>query len=396
MCISDNTRRRRSLLASADAAAFLAESVLDESAEPEYATNNYNPNNQRSYKRMTYSSIITKPTTIEMASALRVQEEDASEIPSGRQHCVQHNYHDHASDVEAMYQQKPAVSKGGVSVPFPMKLHDMLEHIQSDEPELASIVSWQPHGRCFLVHKPKDFADHVLPRFFQQKKYASFQRQLNLYGFSRITRQGADRGSYYHEFFLRGKKFLCRGINRMKVKGTGARMASNPDAEPDFYSMAPIVPTPNASASSSSSDMNELVSSIEPQSNASVALSSLVSRVNNLPSHANMVPLQSASASYLPSTLPSSQPDLSASDSDLVFGNMAFHSLDTDSEAAKFRRHSLMDPRSRRSSLLRSISSSTRRGSVKMDDMDSILRMFQSDDLTDEEMGVILNDIIAL
>jgi len=409
MCISDNTRRR-SLLGSADAAVFLAEAVLDESAEPEYATHNYNPNNQRSYKRMTYSSIITKPTTVEMASALRVKEE-VPEIPSSRQHCVQHNYHDHSADVEGMYQQKPAASKGGVSVPFPMKLHDLLEHIQSDEPELASIVSWQPHGRCFLVHKPKDFADHVLPRFFQQKKYASFQRQLNLYGFSRITRQGPDRGSYYHEYFLRGKKFLCRGINRMKVKGTGARMASNPDAEPDFYSMAPIVPTSLTSSSSSTRNMNEVVSSSNLESDASMALSSLRSRVNYLPElsgtssfnsqqaqstmNANLAPLQSA-ASYLPTSLPSSQPDHLTSDSDLVFGNMTFHSLDTDSEAAKFRRHSLMDPRSRRSSFVRNISSSSRRGSVKMDDMDSILRMFQSDDLTDEEMGQIMNDIIAL
>ncbi len=197
----------------------------------------------------------------------------------------------------------------------------------------------------------------------------------------------------------------------MKVKGTGARMASNPDAEPDFYSMAPIVPTSLTSSSSSTRNMNEVVSSSNPESDASMALSSLRSRVNYLPElsgtssfnsqqvqstmNANMAPLQSA-ASYLPTSLPSNQPDHLTSDSDLVFGNMTFHSLDTDSEAAKFRRHSLMDPRSRRSSLVRNISSSSRRGSVKMDDMDSILRMFQSDDLTDEEMGQIMNDIIAL
>lgn len=154
--------------------------------------------------------------------------------------CVQHHYTDHAQDMDMMFKtEKAQVSKGGVSVPFPIKLHDMLEHIQNQEHELAHIVSWQPHGRCFLVHKPKLFADKVLGRFFQQKKYASFQRQLNLYGFNRITK-GPDRGSYYHELFLRGKKFLCQGINRMKIKGTGARMASNPEQEPDFYKMQPL------------------------------------------------------------------------------------------------------------------------------------------------------------
>ncbi len=237
MCISDNTHRRRSLLSSADAAALLAEVGQIESPEPAHIFDNAYPcNTQSSDKTITYS----KPTAI-TSSAFKANDEVLETPSPSRQHCVQHNYHDHANDVEEMYQQtKPASAKGGIIDPFPVKLYNMLEHIQKNEPELASIVSWQPHGRCFLVHKPKEFTEYILPRFFHQKKYASFQRQLNLYDFSRITRQGPDRGSYYHELFLRGRKFLCRGINRLKVKGTGTRMASNPNAEPDFYAMTPI------------------------------------------------------------------------------------------------------------------------------------------------------------
>ena len=149
---------------------------------------------------------------------------------------IQHNYHDHANDDEAIYSKSPIVSKGGVTIPFPLKLHNMLEYISKCEPKLANIVSWQPHGRCFLVRDISAFVNDVLPHFFQQRKYASFQRQLNLYGFSRITK-GPDRGSYYHELFLRSKQALCRGINRMKVKGTGSRMGSNPKQEPNFYQM---------------------------------------------------------------------------------------------------------------------------------------------------------------
>jgi hypothetical protein len=151
-------------------------------------------------------------------------------------HCVQHNYHDHAKDDCATYLSAPVVSKGGVTVPFPTKLHNMLDHIDEHESELSSIVSWQPHGRCFLVKDIKKFTKDVLPRFFEQKKYPSFQRQLNLYGFNRLTK-GPDKGSYYHELFLRSKKVLCRGIQRMKVKGTGSRLASNPKQEPNFYQM---------------------------------------------------------------------------------------------------------------------------------------------------------------
>lgn len=57
--------------------------------------------------------------------------------------------------------------------------------------------SWLPHGRAFLVHKPDEFKD-LLPRFFKLSKIPSFQRQLNLYGFNRLTRI-SDRGAYYHE-----------------------------------------------------------------------------------------------------------------------------------------------------------------------------------------------------
>ena len=62
----------------------------------------------------------------------------------------------------------------------------------------------QPHGRSFLVHKTKEFTDRIMPKYFNQGKFASFQRQLNLYGFKRLTR-GPDAGSYYNELFLRGR-----------------------------------------------------------------------------------------------------------------------------------------------------------------------------------------------
>jgi len=148
---------------------------------------------------------------------------------------VQHHYVDHGVEAPSVedLEYKPT-SKGGVISPFPIKLYEMLENVSQDN--FDGIVSWQPHSRCFHVHKPKDFVEFVLPKYFQQRKYASFQRQLNLYGFNRIT-QGPDKGCYYHDCFLRGKKYLCHRMQRIKVKGTLARMASNPSQEPDFYKM---------------------------------------------------------------------------------------------------------------------------------------------------------------
>lgn len=255
----------------------------------------------------------------------------AEAIKTQEKHCVQHNYHDHAQESSETFNvDRPMVSKGGVTVPFPLKLHDMLENIELLEPELAYIISWQPHGRCFLVHKPKLFADLVLSRFFQQKKYASFQRQLNLYGFNRITK-GPDRGSYYHELFLRGKKFLCQDISRMKIKGTGARMASNPDAEPIFYQMSPLGATTDATPTATMEERNKDKIKVASSSTGQV-----------------MPPLSNPSSSAYPS--PGSKEELD--ELDFVFGNMPFHSINQLQES---RRHSLMAIQ-RRNTLVKELS----------------------------------------
>lgn len=122
--------------------------------------------------------------------------------------------------------------------PFPVKLHQVLESVEKDG--LGDVISWQPHGRCFIVRKPDIFISRVMPAYFNQTKIASFQRQLNLYGFQRLTR-GPDKGSYYHERFLRGKVWLSRSILRKKVKGTRVRAKSSPASEPDFYTMPSVV-----------------------------------------------------------------------------------------------------------------------------------------------------------
>jgi hypothetical protein len=53
---------------------------------------------------------------------------------------------------------------------------------------------------------------------------------------------GRDKGAYYHELFLRSKRFLSHRIQRIKIKGTGARKPSSPETEPNFYN-APFLPS---------------------------------------------------------------------------------------------------------------------------------------------------------
>lgn len=142
---------------------------------------------------------------------------------------VPHVYHDYSRvpDQSEFARQM----RGGVTQPFPEKLYNML----TAEVESA-LVSWLPHGRAFIIRKPKAFAAEIMPKYFRQSKLTSFQRQLNLYAFRRIT-QGIDSGAYYHELFLRGRPQLCLRMNRQKVKGTGHKQPADAQTEPNFYKM---------------------------------------------------------------------------------------------------------------------------------------------------------------
>lgn len=92
-----------------------------------------------------------------------------------------------------------------------------------------------------LSLRTKQLTSTFTSRYFRQSKLTSFQRQLNLYGFRRIT-QGRDGGAYYHEMFMRGRLSLCYRMKRQKVKGTGHKQPVDVDTEPNFYSMPPIQP----------------------------------------------------------------------------------------------------------------------------------------------------------
>lgn len=96
---------------------------------------------------------------------------------------------------------------------FPYKLHLMLENAERDN--YSHIVSWVKGGTAFKVHDTKAFVARVLPMFFDQSKYESFRRQLNLYFFSREAR-GPDRGTISHPKFIQGERWMCEEIKQAR------------------------------------------------------------------------------------------------------------------------------------------------------------------------------------
>lgn len=77
----------------------------------------------------------------------------------------------------------------------------------------------------------------MLGRFFKQDKFSSFQRQLNLYGFRKITK-GCEAGSYQHPHFRRGERTTLLTIRR-STKASPTRVVPS---SPASHTPPPAVP----------------------------------------------------------------------------------------------------------------------------------------------------------
>ena len=151
-----------------------------------------------------------------------------------------------------------------------MKLHRLID--EAEHYGYAHVISWQPHGRAFIIKDTSLFKQIIMPKYCPTtKKYSSFLRQFNIYDFKKLTCDGPDKGAYYHEAFLRGMLELSsRRMSRKRIQGTGHKACSNPDAEPDCYRDMPFVGDSGSGSSSSlsnreiSTSMNRMLSASAP------------------------------------------------------------------------------------------------------------------------------------
>ena len=100
--------------------------------------------------------------------------------------------------------------------PFISKLFELTNEFAG--PDVC--FEWSEDGTQFWVSNIEIFSRDVLPAYFKHNNYASFIRQLNIYGFRRSTeylsgsRHGPSVEVFRHPLFIRGRKDLLPQIIR--------------------------------------------------------------------------------------------------------------------------------------------------------------------------------------
>ncbi|KAK5166207.1 Heat shock transcription factor [Saxophila tyrrhenica] len=126
---------------------------------------------------------------------------------------------------------KEGLAKRKSIPPFIQKLSSFLDSNHTD------LIRWSDDGKSFIVLDEDEFARTLIPELFKHNNYASFVRQLNMYGFhktinitdgslrqSEKARKGLKPPSMYsHRFFQRNRPKLLWLINKPGGKSTAKR-----------------------------------------------------------------------------------------------------------------------------------------------------------------------------
>ena len=89
------------------------------------------------------------------------------------------------------------MTQSGLKVPnFILNLETIL--LRKD---LHPVVRWDQSGKCLCIVSIHKFQELVLPLYFRHSKFASFVRQLNIYGFKKCKSESTKGALFQHQDF---------------------------------------------------------------------------------------------------------------------------------------------------------------------------------------------------
>jgi len=162
--------------------------------------------------------------------------------------------------------------------PIPEFLHQLTKMLSDNEN--SSMISWI--DKRIVVHDPPGLTTKVFHKYFRHSNYASFQRQLNYFGFRKVTGKKGKMHpcSYVHDHVTSDLRSLL-AIKRKNTKKSASKInsSSNVNAE------ATSTPSSNANAKFPAIKVTQAdVSMASEGKNTSRPLHSIVSSSTNLSS----------------------------------------------------------------------------------------------------------------
>ncbi|KAL8829604.1 MAG: hypothetical protein Q9170_006090 [Blastenia crenularia] len=138
-------------------------------------------------------------------------------------------------DQKALIAKGDAQAKRKAIPPFVQKLSRQAPKTEGrflDESRNTDLIRWSENGDSFIVIDEEEFARTLIPELFKHKNYASFVRQLNMYGFHKKVglsdnsmraseRKNRSPSEYSNPYFKRGRPNLLWLIH--KPRNTSSR-----------------------------------------------------------------------------------------------------------------------------------------------------------------------------
>lgn len=108
--------------------------------------------------------------------------------------------------------------------PFVRKIFQLVSDTNTN-----NIVSWSDNGKNFTIWNAHAFQKQILPQFFKHNNLCSFIRQLNTYGFHKVS-SPSENLQFSHPYFQKDGKHLLNNITRKSKKKTQTEdFPSSPD-----------------------------------------------------------------------------------------------------------------------------------------------------------------------
>ncbi|BEI97142.1 hypothetical protein CcaverHIS631_0207310 [Cutaneotrichosporon cavernicola] len=118
----------------------------------------------------------------------------------------------------------------GKQATFLTKLYQLL-YVQArpEDPHNHRIIRWDETGTLIIIERPDELAEKILPQVYRQTRFASFSRQLNIYGWMRkVSLRHVDNGIADPDASTWSHQTLRRDSSKDEIQGYKRRVPPRP------------------------------------------------------------------------------------------------------------------------------------------------------------------------